>query len=864
MEGSQKLFTATLENIFEVMRRKESATDYDDLLLKIFDEKHRRAEDFIFMTRLSYGSTIHTDYDELLLSQVIGYAKKETIQLSVIPIVGGCGSGKTSLAQRVYEHHRVKDDFKVRAWVKVDDGRQELRLHQAAHGIIKSALDISCSIHELDVLDGIVRETLQSERCLIVFDGVESMSNESWSHMVKHWFDSVDLGSVVLITTSCKQVANLVGQNPFELGKLSEDDAMSLYREFMHHLEKDAPTPLLTKNVAALCGGNPLSITLLGSLTRYYGELLSAVDFSESMSLPAPDASAIILLCVWALPPYLRHCIAYCSLFPKGYALNKQKIDRMCAALRYDYAYPNGVDGLISRSFFTDMSYDDIDEVVEFRMPVLVKDIVEDVARVVYELNIVGAFGSICDDAGALSLEGEHIKPKDMQTLVLSPTIYLGGSLNPSLAEFTELRSLDLSCSGIHTLSEDIHVLKELRYLNLSYTLIERLPDSVTHLSKLETLDLSWCYHLKALPEGICKLTKMINLDLYHCESLSELPYRIGSLEKLTSMPVFVLGDKDRDCARLRDLWSLRRFKGRLEIRNLENVREIDEATRYGVLRNKYLNHLGLSWSNTSRKEADHNNNCSEILELLEPNKTRLESLDIKGYMGFTFPRWISSMKHLTKIFISDCACEQLPSLGKLKSLRELQLKGMNNIKRIGPRFYGHSHRGIFIALRELGLYDMPMLSEWASPLYFDSYVLRTLETLTVEGCPKLASLPSIRQPPNLTVCNSSSQILSSLPVMTIPKSPSSSLLIKDMNLGMSLGEFIGGSKSVKTLILFNINGEFDHPPRFSEEGALIENLGILHCRQLRDISLPCIHNLRKVHISDCPNLMFIRITASV
>ncbi|EYU17818.1 hypothetical protein MIMGU_mgv1a018382mg, partial [Erythranthe guttata] len=757
-------------------------------------------------------------------------------ELSVIPIVGGCRSGKTSLARRAYENGWVKNHFKVRAWVKVDG--QELRLHQAAHGIIKSALDISCSIHELHVLDGIVRETLQSERCLIVFDGVESMSNESWSHMVKHWFDFVDLGSVVLITTCRSEVANLVGQNPFELGQLSENDAMSLYRKFMHHLDKDVPTPLLTKNVAALCGGNPLSITLLGNLTSYDRKLLSAVDFSESMSLPAPDASAIILLCVWVLPPYLRYCIAYCSLFPKGYAFNKQKIDRMCAALRYDYADPYGVNKLFTTSFFTDMTYDDIGEVVEFRMPVLVKDVLEDVARIVYKLNIVGVIGSICDDAGALSLEGEHIKPKDMQTLILSPTIYLGRNLTHSLAEFTELRSLDLSCSGIHTLSEDIRVLKELRYLNLSYTLIERLPDSVTHLSELETLDLSWCYHLKALPEGICKLTNMINLDLYQCESLSELPSGIKSLNKLTSMPLFVLGDTDRDCARLRDLGSLRNLKGRLEIRNLENVRETDQA-RDAMMSNKSLNHLGLSWSNSSQKEAEHNN-CSEILELLQPNKTRLKILDIKGYMGLRFPRWISTMEYVTKIFISDCACEELPSLGQIESLRELQLKGMNNIKRIGPEFYGDNHHDVFLSLRELGLYDMPMLSEWASPLYFDSYVLCALKTLTVEGCPKLASLPSILQQPKLIVCNSS-----------------------NMNLGMSLGELIMESKSFKTLILFNIDGEFDHAPRFSGEGALLKHLGILHCRQLRDISLPCIHNLRKVHISDCPNLMFIHVTAS-
>ncbi|KAL7106071.1 hypothetical protein ACP275_07G088400 [Erythranthe tilingii] len=206
----------------------------------------------------------------------------------------------------------------------------------------------------------------------------------------------------------------------------------------------------------------------------------------------------------------------------------------------------------------------------------------------------LGVISSIVEDAAKLSFERKYnSQQQHLQTMILSPTIYrYGVNLDHSLDEFTGLRSLDLSCSGIRTLTEDIRALKELRYFNLSYTFIEKLPNSVVDLSKLQTLDFSWCFHLKLLPEEMREMTNMIHLDLYRCESLSELPSGMSSLKSLTSMPLFVLGNnEDRDCARLQDLGSLNRLRGRLEIRNLENVRKIDEA-RYAMMHHKHLRPL--------------------------------------------------------------------------------------------------------------------------------------------------------------------------------------------------------------------------------------------------------------------------------
>ncbi|KAL7145599.1 hypothetical protein ABFS83_07G095700 [Erythranthe nasuta] len=506
-------------------------------------------------------------------------------------------------------------------------------------------------------------------------------------------------------------------------------------------------------------------------------------------------------------------------------------------------------------SFFTDVTYNDCGEAVDFRMPDLIHTTAEDVARIILELKL-GRIYSIGEDAATLSFAG-NCDSGHVETLILAPTICLGGVLDYSLAEFLNLHSLDLSCSGIRMLSEDICALEELRYLNLSYTLIEMLPDSITDLSELRTLDLSWCYHLKALPERLRNLTQMRHLDLYRCESLSHLPSGIGYFENLTSMPLLVLGN-DSDCACLGDLQRLNKLRGRLEIRNLENAREISDA-KSAQLRSKNLDHLGLSWTSSSSRSKADEYDCFEVLEQLEPHE-RLKVLDLTGYMGSKFPRWISFMYKLIKISISDCGCLELPALGQLFRLEELQLKGMRYIERISPEIYGDrdgEHDVTFPLLKKLGLYDLPMLFEWSKyELPNSSILFPRLKTLTVEGCPQLRNMPSyLNTLLHLTICNSSSWILHSLTSFGVR----CSVLIKDMEINTRLMH-LTPLHYVQKLVLFNIKNEFTIHPL--EEFPYLEHLGILHCHQVRSIRFFIPPSLEKLHISDCPNLSLIDVTS--
>ncbi|KAL8482808.1 hypothetical protein ACS0TY_025731 [Phlomoides rotata] len=890
MEITATSFRNLLQHISKAVAVKESTSDYANLLREIFEERGTH-EDTAFAdseirpqigvqnSQILFGRDNEVEW---LLSRLLDPYEKG-VQLSVITIIGDRGIGKTSLARMVYDDAAVKMHFEVRVWVTVEG--EEFKLQQAAHGILKSTMGMSCSVDDLDELGEMVRDSLHSLKCLIVFDGVESMGRDFWLYMNEYWFDFVDFGSMVLITTTDKDVTHSLAKlQVIELTQLSWKDSWSLCESQLSFHSTEGIKNIswtMANNISSLCWGNPLALRLVGSMSRYdekLRDLLYSVDFSDVIVDPPLDVSFPILLCIWALPVHLRQCFAYCAVFPTGYALNKEKIIDLWIARGLVKTSPENKSledignayfhQLLYRSFFTDITSDQYGDIIEFRIPNLIHDIGEHVARIVYNEKL-GLIGSLSEDAGQLSLLSfpRKYKSEDLQILILGPTLYLASSLDHPIPDFHRLQSLDLSCSGIQKLSDDICELKELRYLNLSYTLIERLPDSIMGLSLLQTLDLSWCYHLKVLPKGMCKLMHMGHLDLSWCDLLSCLPSGIGFLRSLTSMPVFVLG-KDDGSARLGELGQLNLLRGRLEIRNLENVGEASEA-RNAKLDLKNLQYLGLTWS----QNAD---DCFKVLEYLQPNPC-LKVLNLTGYMGYKFPRWLSSINSLIKISISNCACKQLPSLGQLPFLKELQLNRMMNLEFIDQEFYGGGISDVFFpSLEQLELYDLPRLLEWSaarvsklsdldSLIWSNETVLntssnsvfRSLNTLTVEGCPDLRSLPSLPTLSNLMLKNSSKTILYSLTSFT----SLSSLLINDMEVGqkVSFGD-LGWWESLKKLVLCNIREE---SLSFYKQRSLtaLEHLGILHCHELVHLSLKYLPSLQKLHIVDCPNIseIFVR-----
>nr|XP_048320468.1 putative disease resistance protein RGA3 [Ziziphus jujuba var. spinosa] len=100
--------------------------------------------------------------------------------VSIYPIVGLGGMGKTTLAQFVFYDKRVTEHFQLKIWICVSDDFDVRRLMRE---IIESGNGKACDALEMDPLQRKLQEMLKNKRFLVVFDDVWNDDQEEWDKL---------------------------------------------------------------------------------------------------------------------------------------------------------------------------------------------------------------------------------------------------------------------------------------------------------------------------------------------------------------------------------------------------------------------------------------------------------------------------------------------------------------------------------------------------------------------------------------------------------------------------------------------------------------------------------------------------------
>ncbi|XP_077252475.1 putative disease resistance protein RGA3 [Tasmannia lanceolata] len=245
--------------------------------------------------------------------------------------------------------------------------------------------------------------------------------------------------------------------------------------------------------------------------------------------------------------------------------------------------------------------------------------------------------------------------------------------INYVFRELRYLRVLDLSCTGIENLPDSIGHLKHLRHLDLSSTGIDRLPESVISLCNLQTLNLKNCDKLQGLPKGITNLINLRHLDLnWNLWCFISLP-GIGKLTFLQTLPEFTV-NKESGC-QIGELRNMRNLRGGIHISHLENVQNIEEAKEANLIGKKYLNQLVLKWDHkyNSIDKIFGDERVLEGLE--PPANLKILHIISYGGVSFPRWIWhLSNLTSITFEEFRKCE-HLLPPHGQLPSLHELTLK---------------------------------------------------------------------------------------------------------------------------------------------------------------------------------------------
>uniref|UniRef100_A0A0E0MEK5 AAA+ ATPase domain-containing protein n=1 Tax=Oryza punctata TaxID=4537 RepID=A0A0E0MEK5_ORYPU len=477
-------------------------------------------------------------------------------RLKMVSITGFGGLGKTTLAKQVYQ--KIKWQFDCAAFVFVSqmpDMKRILLDLLSGLGASGNTWD-----DERQLIDKI-REFLHDKRYLILIDDIWSLS--AWE-ILKCVLPENNSGSRIITTTRILDIAtsccSTFKGSIYRLEPLSDSDSRRLFCKRIFHGEHSCPSHLeeLSKAILRKCGGLPLAILHLASLlatksnTKEEWELvLNSIGSALENSHTLQGLKKILLLSFYDLPPHLKTCLLYLSIYPEDCKISPKKLiwkwiaegfiaEDRCK--RLDQVAESYFNELINRSMIlpVNIAYDGSVQICQVHD--LVLNIIVSMSKEENFITVIDGqkCSSLPEKIRRLSLQfndsEDPVIPASItnRNCVRSFSIFGITKQVPYFMNLQSLRVLDL---GYCTLLHNHHIeclgsMLQLRYLVLHSQFITELPDEIGNLQHLEMLDVTLC-SIQALPDTIVRLQKLVCL---YVSTKVKLPERIGTMQCLEEL----------------------------------------------------------------------------------------------------------------------------------------------------------------------------------------------------------------------------------------------------------------------------------------------------------------------------------------
>lgn len=890
--------------------------------------------------------------------------RKTTLAHSVLTIEGPVGLGKTTLAHHVYSHSKINKHFDMQWWISAAGESESRGIFKL---VLEELTKNSVSAYGVGELVEKLQAIIKGKRYLLVLDNLYPDDNfyDSFVQYISQ-IESKE-GSWWLITTrdatglrnypmsrQCLPNFSFLRWH-FQIIKLSpldEENCLAIFKEYAfggrgQALQQQVIQPEVRRCVLDICEGIPLAAKQLGSLLCMKADQQQWSSILKRLTDSCRDMTLISKLAFYQMPSSsLKKCFAYCSNFPKDHHIDKEQLVQLWIAegliepehestknledKGYEYfkillhhclleaakkdKYGNvkhcRVPDALYKLAASRSRYDSIDLDTPTTLVRCLK------ARSIEQDDVPGEIDLIVHSMDGTSHRVEASRMLNLSTLILKNNIS-----DDLLLNFKFLHVLNLAYADIEELSFSIGNLVHLRFVDLSGNRFKVLHESICLLYNLETLRLLECPSLKALPNDIANLISLRHLHLFDDEEL-HMPPKMGLLTSLRTLLFYNLGSEDGQG--IKELGYLKKLRGKIVIRKLELVSSKEEA-EFADLSGKILvDELEYHWSDNRNATG----NDLVVLDGLQPHPD-LKSLTIRNYMGSGLPSWVVNMKvgegfqldNLMELRLINCKrLEALPMLGQMPFLQYLELSGLAKVTRIGPSFYGAYYSALlnrrdgrpqrtitlFPALKKLKLDSMPNLIQWMeAQVTPPSEVFPCLESLTIQYCPRLSSMPchfpavkELKIPflvhnsmPLASMCSNMNTLIElciygisdvtclpnslfstnrNLEILCISSCPNlthvvpsfddfgTSLRQLSINGCNRLSELPQGLNNLSCLESLSIEECHDLKSLPDEPLKFLEFLKIAYCDKLSHLPCQMIEsaiNLRSLRVSDCPNL---------
>ena len=407
--------------------------------------------------------------------------------LTVLPIVGMGGLGKTTFAQLIYNDPEIEKHFLLRRWCCVSDVFDVVT--------IANSICMSTEKDREKALQDLQKE-VGGKKYLIVLDDVWNRDSDKWGKL-RTCLKKGGMGSVVLTTTRDVEVARIMVTGEVQvhnLEKLREDYLMEIIQSKAFSLPKSEEHFEVLHKIVQKCDGSPLAAKSFGSVLCNRSTVQEWKDILAKSNICNEEEEQIfpiLRLSYDDLPLHIKQCFAFCAILPKDYKIDVETLINLWLAHDFiplqedDYiemVAKHIFNELVWRSFFQDV------EKFPLRTTCKIHDLMHDIAQSVMRKECVSIVGR-SDYRNLLSEHPRyHFHSSNINTFLLddfmrkqSPTlrtVLLEDFIPPHLSKSSSLRAL------------------RLRYLNT-----ESLPIRPRHLQHLRYLDISENFGIKELPE---------------------------------------------------------------------------------------------------------------------------------------------------------------------------------------------------------------------------------------------------------------------------------------------------------------------------------------------------------------------------
>ncbi|KAB5513857.1 hypothetical protein DKX38_027763 [Salix brachista] len=220
---------------------------------------------------LDSSEVVGREDDVSIVTDRLATLRKQHV-LSVVPIVGMAGLGKTIVAKKVSEVVRERKHFDMTLWVCVSNDFSKRRiLGEMLQKIDKSTGGLT----NLDAILEKLQQKLKNKTFFLVLDDVWNEDHRKWDDLKEQLLKiSSKKGNVVVVTTRITEIATMMETSRGSRHKprgLSNDECWSIIKQKVSGgggATLAADLESIGKDIAKKCGGLPLLATVLGGTLR--------------------------------------------------------------------------------------------------------------------------------------------------------------------------------------------------------------------------------------------------------------------------------------------------------------------------------------------------------------------------------------------------------------------------------------------------------------------------------------------------------------------------------------------------------------------------------------------------------------------